>query len=90
MPIYGTELIAIYDDPKRRRAFEKMFDAECPVCHIIYDNLDGLPRIIVRSASVQQEVCEDCYWVWVSEDITRYFSQLEETSIGFCYVKEIR
>ncbi len=90
--ITAAELQALLNDPDYRKMWEERNSVECPKCHRSYNSriLVHEPfRTIVEDASNTMRVCEDCYWKWVGKDITRYFSDIEETPEGFCYVKEL-
>jgi len=93
-----AEFAAMMNDPVRRKKHEELFLRECPDCHKKYDDqtLVNEPfRTIVESATNHRKVCVDCYWKWVGESddpkeiIRRYFGRIEETPLGFCYVKDL-
>ncbi|HJX50360.1 hypothetical protein A3K73_08900 [Candidatus Pacearchaeota archaeon RBG_13_36_9] len=74
------------------KKWDKQNLTECPDCHKKYDQQTMVNepfRTIVDNSTTQRKVCEDCYWKWVDVDVTRYFSRIEETDIGFCYVKDL-
>ena len=70
---------------------------ECPECHKKYDwqTMANEPfrTIIDDDGKNKREVCEDCYFKWVGSDddkvLSRYFTRIEETDEGICYVKNL-
>jgi hypothetical protein len=90
--ITGAEFLGLFNNPDFRKKWEERNQVKCPKCNQSYNwqTIANEPfRAIVEDSSNTMKVCRDCYWKWVYEDPIRYFSRIEETDEGFCYVKEL-